>query len=828
MDKESLDRDRTTYDGSVDLADNSLWKLNSVLTTSYYNTDLESSVINNKTISNNNTTNKKGEEFIEDINFNEPLSQTKSNGKSIKSVFKTIKNLTSNNDNIHEKELKILKYSSKDYKTRKIKSSFMGLYVGLLTSIGGFIYGYDTGVINGLLEMNYVKINFSKNKHDFNAEEIAILTAILSLGTLAGSLFSPLISDKLGRRFCIILALLIIFTIGVILQICASSFGLLLAGRFINGIGVGIISSVVPLYQAEISPKWIRGTVISFYQWAITWGLLVSSAISQGTRKINNPNCFRIPISLQFIWCGFMLVGLFSISESPRFYVMKNKLDDAILSLSRFRRLSINDSELIEELIEIKASYDYEISEGNSGYLDCFKNSPSRNRQLKRMLTGLTLQALQQCSGINFIFYYGVNFFAATHVNDSYLISFITYAVNVAFTIPGILLVDKLGRRKLLIFGSFGMIVSNFIIAIVGTSTMDSSVLVNKIMIAFVCLFIAFFASTWGPVVWILTGELFNLSIRQKAVSISASCNWIVNFVFAFFTPYLIDEGKHTAAIGTKIFFLWGSLNIVGLIVTYFFVYETKGLLLEDVDELYRICSIAYKSDECNEKIKKMNKVKEDSEIEQINDLENEMLSHHHHNNNNSEDDDFNNDDNLSNVSSNVLSPMDIINEWERKQKENKLKDQILSDEILKMNEIPPNLDDSNDENSSFNNEGTSNLNNLESTNQTDIELVDLPSNNDERITNTDSSEEYSESGNESFEGLNGDLALNYGIYGDENIHLGVNNSGVGGDSGNDEDYRRNVEDMMNFVNEQIIDPGDEMDISDEDPISMQNRSSSR
>ncbi|ODV86419.1 hypothetical protein CANARDRAFT_27630 [[Candida] arabinofermentans NRRL YB-2248] len=482
-----------------------------------------------------------------------------------------------------------------DISKQKQKTSAMAMWVGLLTAVGGFLYGYDTGIINGLLEMAYVKKKFADDSIAFTAKETSLITGILSVGTFFGSLFAPVISDRFGRRLSLIGCTSILFSLGTILQLCAKDSSMLCAGRFVSGFAVGVVSAITPLYQAEASPKWIRGSVISLYQWAITWGLLVSSAITQVTHHIDDKRCYRIPIGIQLIWGVFLSVGMYLLPESPRFYVKKDKLDDAIVALSKFRRLPIEDERLVEELIEIKASHDYEMSFGKTSIFDCFKSSPSRASQGKRMVTGMLLQALQQCSGINFIFYYGINFFVRTGVSNSYMISFITYAVNVAFTIPGIYFVEILGRRKMLIMGAAGMTVSNLVIATVGVTT--DSIIANYIMIAFVCLFIAFFASTWGPLVWVLVGEMYSLSVRQKAVSITAATNWMVNFAFAYCTAYLIDTGSHTAALGTRIFFIWGGMNAVGFFFAYFYVYETKGLMLEEVDELFRVCKSARKSD---------------------------------------------------------------------------------------------------------------------------------------------------------------------------------------------------------------------------------------
>jgi SP family sugar:H+ symporter-like MFS transporter len=268
--------------------------------------------------------------------------------------------------------------------------------------------------------------------------------------------------------------------------------------------------------------------------------------------------------------------------------VRKDDIHAAANALSRLRRVPPDDPGLIEELVEIKASHDYELSFGSYSIWDCFRSDKARPHQLKRLLTAVVLQAIQQCSGINFIFYYGVNFFTRTGVSNSYLISFVTYAVNVLATVPGLFLVEIIGRRKILMIGGSIMGLANLLIGIVGV-TADSMV-ANKVMIAFVCLFIASFAATWGPVVWVVTGEIFSLGVRGKAVAISAATNWLVNFVFAYITPYLVDTGTHTAALGTNIFFMWGGFNLIGVVFVYFMVYETKGLSLEQIDELYRSC----------------------------------------------------------------------------------------------------------------------------------------------------------------------------------------------------------------------------------------------
>ncbi|KAH3664415.1 hypothetical protein WICMUC_005800 [Wickerhamomyces mucosus] len=540
------------------------------------------------------------------------------------------------------------------------QSTIMPIAVGLFAAVGGFIYGYDTGIINSILEMEYVIRHFASNGTSFTAKETSIMVAILSLGTLCGALCAPLLSDTVGRRYAIIISTFVIFMVGNICQIASDGIALFCIGRFITGLSIGIISAVVPLYQAEASPKYLRGAIISTYQWAITWGLLVSSAISQGTHSIDSSISYRLPVGLQFLWSLILGFSMILLPDTPRFYVRKDDLNAAAKSLSRLRKLPVDDPGLIEELVEIKASHDYELSFGTSTLLDCFRSDEGRPRQLKRMLTGISIHAIQQCTGINFIFYYGTNFFSRTGVSRSYLISFVTYAVNVLFTIPGIMLVETIGRRKILIFGGSIMTLSNFIIAIVGVTT--NSVIANKVMIAFVCLFIASFAASWGPVAWVVVGEIYSLGVRGKAVAITAATNWLVNFVFAYITPYLFDTGNHTAALGTKIFFIWGGLNFVGVVFVYLLVYETKGLSLEQINELYRSCSTAKSSANylsplnianLNNNITNYNNISNNSnnDISDNNNSDNDNGDddNNNYNNNNDNNSDKNNYDNNSN-----------------------------------------------------------------------------------------------------------------------------------------------------------------------------------
>ncbi|SCU89582.1 LAFA_0E19284g1_1 [Lachancea sp. 'fantastica'] len=464
-------------------------------------------------------------------------------------------------------------------------SKFRAIFVGLFVAFGGILFGYDTGTISGVLAMGYVKEHFTSSGH-FSANQTSLITAILSAGTFCGAMLAPLASDNLGRRYGLIVSC-IIFTIGVVLQVAASGQTLLIVGRVIAGAGVGVLSAIVPLYQAEASPKWIRGAVTSCYQWAITIGLLLAACVNQGTHARNDSGSYRIPIAIQFLWAIILFVGMIILPESPRFYIMKGKVAEARTALSKLRGLPEHHEYVEAELEEIVANYNYESSFGSTSLLDCFKTA---NHQLKRILTGIAIQALQQLTGINFIFYYGTQFFQNSGIKNPFIIQLIMNVVNVVMTVPGIALVEISGRRNLLLYGAVGMCVSELIVAAVGTALPDSFS-ANKTLIAFSCTFIASFAATWGPLAWVVVGEIFPLRVRAKSVAVCAASNWLFNFAIAYATPYLVDSDH--ANLQSKVFFIWGGCTFLCFLFVYFFIYETKGLTLEQIDELFETCPSA-------------------------------------------------------------------------------------------------------------------------------------------------------------------------------------------------------------------------------------------
>jgi sugar porter (SP) family MFS transporter len=470
---------------------------------------------------------------------------------------------------------------------QKLRQNPMAIVVSAFAAFGGFLYGYDTGTISGIIAMDFFVEKYgylqANGVYALSSNDKSLIVSILSAGTFVGALLGYPAGDFLGRRWGLILACSI-FSLGVIFQTAATVLPLFIVGRVVAGLGVGIISCIVPMYQSECAPKWIRGAIVSAYQWFITIGLLIAAIVNNGTKNMNSYSSYRIPVGIQLVWAAILAIGMFILPESPRYLVLKGRIERAHQSQARLASSKVDDPQVEADIKELITNTELMKVYGSGTYLDCFKMGPQKN--LLRTLVGIFLQAWQQLTGINFIFYYGTTFFSSSGISNPFIITIATNVVNVGMTIPGMLLMDKLGRRNILIIGAAGMLVCEYIIAIVGTIVGQSNESAQRTLIAFVCVYIGFFASTWGPAAWVVTGELYPISIRAKCMSLSSASNWLFNFALGYATPYMVDPDKGN--LGSKVFFIWGSTCLGCLIFAVFCIWETKGLSLEQVNYLVR------------------------------------------------------------------------------------------------------------------------------------------------------------------------------------------------------------------------------------------------
>ena len=477
--------------------------------------------------------------------------------------------------------------------------------------------------INGILAMSAFKEQFStgyvRNGHpSISPSQTAIIVAILSAGTVVGALIAAPVGDYWGRRKSLIGAVTA-FNFGVIFQVCAQAIPMLVAGRyvagggtarpgprdcvsgsqlmcdrFIAGVGVGTISVLVPIYQAEMAPKWIRGTLVCFYQLSITIGLLTASIVNMLTAGIDGAAAYQIPLGLQFTWAVVLSLGLLVLPETPRYLIKRGLKDAAAVSLSRLRRLDRLHPALLEELAEIEANHEYELALGPATYKDVVFGTPHLGR---RTLTGCGLQMLQQLTGVNFIMYYGTTFFVGAGIQNAFLVSLIINIVNTISTIPALFIIEAWGRRKVLIYGAVAMAICQLLIASFSAAVGNSMpTTANQILIIFLCIDIFFFAASWGPVAWVITSEIYPLKVRAKSMSISTASNWLLNFGISYGSPYMVEEGAGYADMGTRVFFVWGAFCAVAAVFVWAMVYETSKISLEQIDEMYERVAFAWHS----------------------------------------------------------------------------------------------------------------------------------------------------------------------------------------------------------------------------------------
>ncbi|GAA5897306.1 hypothetical protein JCM8208_003783 [Rhodotorula glutinis] len=484
--------------------------------------------------------------------------------------------------------------------------TFKAYLMCAFASFGGIFFGYDSGYINGVLSSRqFITAIQGADADEISASNTSLIVSILSAGTFFGALIAGDLADRFGRRWTIISGCAI-YLAGVVVQMfAASALATIVIGRLLAGFGVGFVSAIIILYMSEICPRKIRGAIVSGYQFAITIGLMLAAIINNFTSTREDSGSYRIPIGIQFAWGLILGIGLFFLPDSPRYFVKRGDLDKARDVLVRLRGQPA-DSKLVEvELAEIVANAEVEArlvptNTWYSSWAACFSGSVfNSNSNLRRTILGTSLQMMQQWTGVNFIFYYSTPFLQSTGaIDDAFLISMIFTIVNVCSTPISFYTVEKFGRRPLLIWGAFGMMICQFLTAIIGVTVGFNKTFVNEAgetlatnvsavnaQVAFIAIFIFFFASTWGPGAWVLIGEIFPLPIRSRGVALSTASNWLWNTIIAVITPYMV--GSDRGNLRSSVFFVWGGLCSCAFVYAYFLVPETKGLSLEQVDQLF-------------------------------------------------------------------------------------------------------------------------------------------------------------------------------------------------------------------------------------------------
>ncbi|KAG2235895.1 hypothetical protein INT48_008198 [Thamnidium elegans] len=470
----------------------------------------------------------------------------------------------------------------------------LSLIATTISCIGGFLFGYDIGVISGVLAMPTFPEYFGIVG---DASEVARIkgdvVSILQAGCCVGALLINFFADRYGRKWSIVLSS-IIFLFGSILQVVATNMGMMMSGRFFGGAGIGACSMLVPMYIAEISPRKLRGRLGTLWQFLIVLGIMISYWIDYACLR-NMPTGhaqWRVPLGIQLVPGVILCVGQMFLPESLRWLAIKGRSDDVKSNLLRLRGLPEDHPEIMEELEEINLAAEFERESKSGKWTELFSRS-----NLHRLFIGVMLQIFQQWTGTNAINYYAPEIFHSIGLNSNeteILATGVYGIVKVAFVFISFFMVDtKLGRRRTLMIGSVIMMASFYILGGMilgiqkdngGTLSAAAGAQVGaKGYVAMVCIYIfaVGYEFSWGPIVWVVCSEIYPTRIRAMSLSITTAFNWAMNACIAKVTPIMI------AKITYGTYFFFGSCAVIMGVFTYVLLPETRGRSLEEMDELF-------------------------------------------------------------------------------------------------------------------------------------------------------------------------------------------------------------------------------------------------
>ncbi|GAA6033134.1 hypothetical protein JCM8097_002960 [Rhodosporidiobolus ruineniae] len=446
------------------------------------------------------------------------------------------------------------------------------ILVCVFISMGAFVFGYDTGCISGALVMPDFTGRFGELQDDgsyaLGSSRESLVVSFLSIGTFLGAFLQSYSTDMIGRKWSIFLWSAI-FTIGAVIQ-TASFYSI---WQLIAGLGVGALSALVTLFSGEVAPARMRGPMLALYTVMNVVGLFLSYMVSLGSEHLEGSASWRIPVGLQIPLGVLLMIGICFVPDSPRRLLFLGKEDEARKALAFINGLPAESGQVDELMDEVRVGMAKENEGGKSGWLDCFGKEFSRQ---------------------NFYYYYGATFFQSTGTGlNAFEIQAIMGGVAICTVGFGLYVVDHWGRRKGLIIGTLAEAVCAIVAGLVGhfmlasKGTPDSEITqTNKtggaVVIAFAFAHLAAYNGIAGGLPWTYLGESFPTRIRAKAVAIGTMSNWFWNFLISFFSPRIIDS------IGPLILLIFAGMLVLSALYTYFLLRETRGLTLEQVDEMYR------------------------------------------------------------------------------------------------------------------------------------------------------------------------------------------------------------------------------------------------
>lgn len=427
--------------------------------------------------------------------------------------------------------------------------------ISLISALGGYLFGFDFAVISGALP-------FLQEQFGLNSYWEGFATGSLALGAIIGCIIAGYLAEKYGRRPGLLFSA-IIFSVSCIAMAFSPSRDFFIFSRFVAGISVGMASMLSPMYIAEIAPAAFRGRMVAINQLTIVLGILFTNLINYYLRN-SGEDAWRWMFGLGVIPSSLFLIGSLILPESPRWLLQSGKDEKARIILAR-----IGDENFVNSTLQsVKKSFDFV---DKTDFSALFKKGI-----FAAVLVGIGLAVFQQFCGINTVFNYTPKILESIGASkDSQLLQTVFIGgVNLVFTIFSMVLVDKIGRKPLMVIGSIGL---GILYLLIGQLLSVGSSLASYFLLSA----IGIYALTLAPVTWVLIVEIFPTSIRSKAISVAIIFLWLAYFVLVFTFPILFEALKdHT-------FYIYSIICFVGFLFVLFKVKETKGKSLEDTDNVF-------------------------------------------------------------------------------------------------------------------------------------------------------------------------------------------------------------------------------------------------
>jgi len=464
---------------------------------------------------------------------------------------------------------------------KKYNKNFV-IVIAVIAATGGLLFGFDTGVISGAIP--FLQKYFSINEH-----VIETVTTTALIGAILGAILGGRLTDMLGRKK-VILASAIFFAAGAIWSGMAVTPKSLMFARLILGISIGVSSFAVPLYIAEIAPAKKRGALVSTFQLLITVGILASYLSDLSIADESNPECWRMMFFVGIIPAAILLTGMFFLPETPRWLMQKGRETESRAVLERIESADMFEQELKQIKTEVEKSKD---TAGWRELLQPWMRTP--------LLIAIIIMFFQQFVGINTVIYYSPKIFLMAGFEGNIAAIWASVGVgvvNLLATIVSVYFVDKIGRRKLFFIGLAGIALSLASLGLCFLFHQHLGEAGKWTSIILVFLYIAFFAISIGPLGWLIISEVFPQKVRGLGASIGSLSVWIFNSIvtFTFFkiVNALTIKGTEVIVEGEKLgnpagaFFLYAIIAVCALAWGYYFLPETKGVSLENIEKFWR------------------------------------------------------------------------------------------------------------------------------------------------------------------------------------------------------------------------------------------------